>query len=310
MSNRRHPLGTRILAQPPPLNPGIGLRREADLMARLPDAELAGYEGPGVVPPAQARRGARPEASAPLAPPTFRPLAGAAENNRGASRLVEVPAGAGQIVVGSIVETSRDSGNDAESLSVVCTALLPPVSSVDSVSVEGFVEFGVGGASFVAEFDWLAGVSFSLPASFARVGARLAHVTTNPQKVTLSAALAYGEGAQLHGSPLRKTLPLDVAAGATTAFEDIPAFASTVTLAVNGTAAPNLRLRLIGPQLRVLGPGVVVAVNQEAVYEVTSRTSGAWQQDAFPIPGWARAWTVQNLGAVSVEGGAVFGLAL
>lgn len=305
MNPRRNPLASRpmggILDRPPPLDPGIGIRREADLASRLPDAELAGYSGPGVIPPAQARRGARPDAPPPS---TARPLAGAAENNRGAARVVQVPAGTGSIPVGSVVETSRTSGDDAECIRVVCSSAFSDPNSGDALAVSGIVEFGIGGAFFAAQFDWMAGVSFSVPASFVRVGAVLDYATFGPRKVTLAAALGYGAGPSMHATPLRKTASYAIG-GVTTEPIVIPPFASTLSVVTNQNAAPNLRV-IFGGAAIVGG----VPTFTTAVYEVTSRGNVAWQQDQFPVPGWATTASIENRDVGAVVATAVWGLSL
>jgi hypothetical protein len=55
--------GTPLYDYGPGLNslPGRGLAREVDLLQRLPAAELAGFEGPGVVESHRNREGAKPD---------------------------------------------------------------------------------------------------------------------------------------------------------------------------------------------------------------------------------------------------------
>lgn len=298
------------------VNPGLGslpgraLARERDLASRLPDAQLAGYRGPSVVDPTPSR-GARPNDPEPAPVPTYRPLAGAKQNSRGNARLVALPYAASPpapplstIEVGSIVETSRQSGDDAENIRIICSYDVNLYSG--PISIQGYAEFGVGGASFAVDFDWLQGTSFAIPASFVRIGASLLYQSSSAvagSQIVLSAGLAYGGPPFGHFSPLRKTDVIGTLPGATLSNSfDIPAFASSATLMCDTSSAPNLRLYFYG------GTG------QSVSFDYVSRTNANFQMDGqFPIPGWAKSYAVQNLSAAPATAGnvtAVFSLAL
>lgn len=297
------------------LNPGLGslpgraVAREVDIASRLPDAQLAGYRGPSVVNP-QSMRGARPQDPDPVPPHTYRPLAGAKQNNRGGSKIVDVPIGTGVIEVGSIVETSRQGGDDAESIIVVCSYddTRMPANAATAFSVEGFVEFGIGGASFVAEFDYVKGLSFALPASFVRVGASVVFsLLLDPGVLSLSAGLAYGSSPLLGASPLRKTFVDSIIAGGTSNARPIPNFASTVSLNddQSSAASPNLSIQFAGVVFSGGSP-----VTTSSAYTMTSRSNLANQNDQFPVPAWATTFTVTNNAGVPVRATTCFGLAL
>lgn len=306
-------------SDPMGVNPGLGslpgraLARERDLASRLPDAQLAGFRGPSVVDP-RTMRGARPEEPEPKPVPTYRPLAGAKQNSRGNARVVDLAATAGflaSVDVGSIIETPRNCGDDAEDIRVICSfdVLKPTTGSApgfipsNTFAVFGTLEFGIGGASFSAEFDWLAGTSFAIPASFVRVKADIEYFTFKDAQIALSAALAYGGSVAGNFSPLRKTLYLGPIAsqGGATPLADLPAFASAVTLSTN-TIPPNLELVFNG--------------NAKTVrYKFTNETNVANQRDGqFPIPGWATRFQVINRdpapATFAFDVSAIFSLAL
>ena len=281
------------------VNPGLGslpgraAAREMDLLSRLPDAQLAGYRGPSVTD-TRTMRGARPEEPDPVPPHTYRPLAGAKQNSRGSSRVVDLPDTAGflgSVTVGSIVETPRSCGDDAEDIRIVCSfdVLKPTTGSApgfipsNTFAVFGTLEFGIGGASFSAEFDWLAGTSFAIPASFVRVKADIEYFTYRDAQIALTAALAYGSSSGGNFSPLRKTVYLGPIAsqGGSSPLTDLPAFASAMTLATD-TIPPNLEVAFNG--------------NGKTVrYKFTNETNVANQRDGqFPVPGWATRFQVFN----------------
>jgi len=291
-------------------DPGLGsiqdraLAREISEARRVPHAQNAGYYGPGIVRNRPVS-GPQPGDDDPPPKPDYRPLNGAAQQNRGNAKLIELPTVATLAVVeaGSIVETSKNVGDDAESILVVCgSSVLKALSGAGAGhKVEGILTFGIGGASFQAEFDWLQGVSFAVAASFVRIGARVTYLSpAGDGKLSLAAALAYGNSPGGNFSPLRRTIELGtIAPLATSTAEDVPAFASAATITTEGTTAPNLRLRF-------------VSGTRVATYDFTSRGNTANQEDGqFAIPGWAETFTVQNLAGGNVDNvNVVFSLAL
>lgn len=289
-------------------NPGLGsldgrgMRRMVDGYERLPDAQNAGYTGPGIVHQRPVQ-GPFPGNDDPPPKYDYRPLNGAAQNNRGGTVIVELPSSRTSTDLVSVVETPKNGGDDAENLIVVCgTTVLEALTGLNAAfKVDGVLTFGIGGASFQAEFDWLQGVSFAVAASFVRVAARVTYATPAADaKLALAAALAYGPAPGGNFSPLRKTIELGtIANGATSAAQDIPAFASGATLTTGGTAAPNLRLRFLSG-------------TREATFDMTSRANTSNQADAqFVVPGWAERFTVENLAGAPVDNvNAIFSLAL
>lgn len=291
-------------------DPGMGslpyqaLDREISEYRRLPHAQNAGMRGPGIVHQRPVQ-GPRPGDDDPPPKHDYRPLNGAAQNNRGQTLLVELPlAAVTRTIEGvSVVETPKNGGDDAENLIVVCgLQVLQPLSGLNAgYKVDGVLSFGIGGASFSAEFDWLQGVSFAVAASFARVAARVTYLSPGGAgKLALSSAFAYGPSPGGNFSPLRKTVDLGTLAPLTpSTAQAIPSFASGVTLTSEGSTAPNLRLRFLSG-------------SRVATYDMTSRANTATQADAqFAIPGWAESFTVENLAGANLDNvNAIFSLSL
>lgn len=291
-------------------NPGLSslphqaMRRMVDEYERLPHAQNAGYVGPGVVRQ-RPIQGPRPGDDNPPPKYDYRPLNGAAQNNRGSSVLVELPTAASLTTVeaGSVVETPKNGGDDAENLIVVCgTSVMRALSGLNAgFKVEGVLTFGIGGANFQAEFDWLQGVSFAVVASFVRIAARVTYLSPGGDgQLALSAALGYGPGPGGLFSPMRKTIELGtLAPGVPSTAQAIPAFSSGATLISEGNTAPTLRLRF-------------QSGTRIATYDMTSRANTAVQSDGqFAIPGWAETFTVENTGLANLDNvNAVFSLSL
>lgn len=291
-------------------NPGMGslpnqaMRRMVQGFERLPNAQNAGYEGPSIVRN-RSVQGPIPGDDDPPPKHDYRPLNGAAQNNRGLGILVDLPTVAVLTALKevSIVETPKNAGDDAENLIVVCgTTVLKQLAGVNAgFKVEGVVTFGIGGASFQAEFDWLQGVSFALAASYCRVGAKVTYLSPAADgQLSLAAGLAYGPAPGGNFSPLRKTIELGtLAPGGVSTSQNVPAFASGATLTSEGTTSPALRLRFRSG-------------SRVATFDMTSRANTSGQADAqFAIPGWAETFTVENTGLANLDNvNAIFSLAL
>lgn len=291
-------------------NPGMGslpnqaMRRMVQGFERLPDAQNAGYVGPSIVHQRPVQ-GPRPGDDDPPPKYDYRPLNGAAQNNRGSSVLVDLPTTIAQTTTElfSIVETPKRGGDDAENIIVVCgTSVLRSLSGLNNgFKVDGVLTFGIGGASFQAEFDWIQGVSFAVGASFLRVAARVTYLSPGGDgQIALSAGMAYGPSPGGNFSPLRKTIELGtLAPGVPSAPQAVPAFTSGATLTSQGTTAPALRLRFLSG-------------TREATFDLTSRANTAGQADAqFVVPGWAETFTVENTGIANLDNvNAIFSLAL
>lgn len=297
------------------VNPGLGslpgraTAREAELLARLPDAQLAGFSGPSVVDP-RPMRGARPDNPDPTPLHTFRPLAGAKQNNRGNTQLIELPSTGAveEIVVGSIVETSREAGDDAEHILVTCGVELDTLinPNTERFNIEGLVEWGIGGASFSAEFDWGQGTCFSIAASFIRVGVKIVYQTAPAvqRRAAVSAALAYGSSPLVSASPARKTIVTEsVASGFSTTRYGIPNFAVGLTLTGSSQAQP--------PDWFVGFIGSTASGARNAFFEWKGRTNYSNQRDGtIPIPGWADSVYLTNQSPVADTADMIFSLAL
>lgn len=310
-----------------PVNPGLpadrgnqgGMGRrlsEAELMSTLPDADIAGAIGPGVVPGGEQSLGARrlkleaAEGANPPAP-TYRPLGGAQQNNRGNARLVTLTRSIGQntILVPSVVETSKNSGDDAEALSVQLAMELPdeftsPVGAAADCPFEVvcLLEWGVGGAFFSAECDWNQGVSFSVCASFLRVSARVTYGDSIfglnlDVPIVLKASIAYGNADSLNvSSSARRTLPMSktgnvspfiLAPGDVSDIIPIPLWAMGFTLMDGSFVSPSYRIELFQ------GAG---GASAEVVYTWVDRSNNGEQVEGqFPVPGRSRFIRITNL---------------
>jgi len=310
-----------------PVNPGLPASRgnqggmgrrldEADLMSRLPDADLVGMRGPGVKPGGEQSVGARraqlevAEAASPPAP-TYRPLGGAMQNNRGNIKIVTLPASLGEntVVVPSVVETSKSSGDDAEVLSVQLALELPDAftsatGTAANVKLEiiAVLEWGVGGAFFQAECDWNQGTSFSIAASFLRVSARIVYGDVlfglnSDTDIVLKASLGYGNAVSLQqSSSARRTVPMrdstsvspfNLGPGASSDRIPIPPFAMGVTMIDGTPTQPNYKILMFSD---------AVGGFTEAIYFWVDRNNtGSQLEGQFPIPGRCRFIQIVNL---------------
>lgn len=280
--------------------PGQAVRRMVDGARRLPAAEADGMVGPGIVHMRPSLPG--PDDGDPPPAHTYRPFAGAKQQNRGRSVPIDLPGNGGIASTTkpySIIETDRRTGDDAESILVVC-GLDVVEAPDDGYDIEGIVTFGIGGASFSAEFDWNRGLAFAIPASFVRVAARVRYASEAAAKLVLSAALSYGNAPGGNFSPLRKSDYIGaLAAAGVSSVREVPAFASGATLVVSNTTAPNLNITFYSG-------------SRQTTFNYASIANTASQADGqFPIPPWAEKYQVTNAGAAEADNVAViFSLAL
>jgi hypothetical protein len=285
-----------------------GFNDPDDLVSSLPAAQIVGFVGPGAVPGGEAAARIRPPSPEP-AIPTYRPLAGAMQNNRGWSRALQLTLGLAdppERIVESVVAAPRSSGDDAEAIIVTlglqyereeqATFVSPDIlANQREIVSTALLQWGVGGASFTAEVDWQQGTMFVLPASFANVGLRVfsppgGDVAVPGLTLTYAASLAYGyAGVQGLGSGARKTVRqnsgLAVGASFTVA---IPRWATAFTFfgSLPDGDVPNVGLRVhTNP---TVGP--------IASYRYTDLSNEANQEAAFPIPNGGRFLVVANLG--------------
>lgn len=294
------------------VDPGMGVRRTQDMLSRLPDAELAGYRGRGVVPHSESPNNSQGIIRQP--PPNWRPLAGADQNHRGFGRAVTINGPNQDTVVGSIVETPRNNGDDAESL-LITLGLDTSGSPQDllqwcSLDIVCNLTWGVGGASFSAEVDWMNGTTFVIPANYARIGATIPEGDPNasPCTIVLMASMSYGTptGGRI-ASPVRRTVDLlsgNILLPATsTELFQVPKFANSMTL-VDSQANPSAYTIVFYKNV-----GLAVEV---ARFTKTARTDAvSLNESTFPIPNGALFYKVYNLGPAQVQGlSAIFNIAL
>lgn len=312
--------------------PGHGMQspslRQAEMLSRLPDADIVGFQGPGVVPGGEQAGGARRmqrEVSDVLPPaPTYRPLAGAKQNYRGGSKALIIggPNGTPEQRVNTLVQSPKNAGDDAEmiaiSLGLNYIQDLPETVGVGDtdLGVNTFLkatatlQWGIGGAIFEAEIDWNQGTQIALPASFMnvglRVGASSGFLNPNPLEVVFSAALAYGTPiSNRRASPVRRTITVAtpdnaLAAGATSSYFTIPRWANSFTI-LSGQA-PSLRVELLQN----------LTAGSQVTYTITDQSNQASQtEDQFPIPNGYRFFRLVNTGLLDANYlEAVFNLAL
>lgn len=287
-------------------NPGIGMRRARDLGARLPDAELAGYQGRGIVP-----HGSAPNERRRNAPETWRPLAGAPQQARGNGKIITVGGSNPTNVVDAIVQTPQGQGEDAESICVTLgydTGMVAAASLAElDLDITATLAWGVGGANFSAEVDWMNGTTFVLPANFVRVGARL-NINTAPteEKIVLFASLAYGQstGGRL-ASPIRKTetVSASIAPGVESDPIAIPKFGISMNLIDTQDITGTYLITFFK------NAGLLLPV---AKYVKTGRSDLVGLSDSqFEVPNNSMFFSVRNIGGNLVENvKAVFNLGL
>jgi len=253
--------------------------------------------------------------------PTYRPLAGAPQNNRGNARKVTlqtVTGGPAQFIP-SIVETPKDSGDDAEVVTIQLSMDLPqsllvpggdPDNSAAVIDVVGILEWGVGGAFFTSEFDWNQGVCFSVVANVVRVSARVgaiaAGISLSNVDIVLQASLGYGNAlSPTVSSCLRRTLSLgDIPAGGVSPLIVIPPWALGLTI-VDAGGGPMLVEPDYTIRIDANSTGVVVAQ-----YKLLTRTNfGVQIEGQFPIPIKGRFLLVRNnLTSATINTQAIFNL--
>lgn len=306
--------------------PGQALRREADLLSRLPDAQLAGYTGPSVVAAPAVMKGAEPDDPNPVPPSTYRPLAGLGQSNRGASRVLELGglASINPQQINSFLETPRSNGDDAELLGLtlgyelqtkISGNLDPALPDPNPGLLTEFyptavIEWGIGGATFSAEVDWALGNRIVLCASSLKVGFRLPAVNLGilPFNVIFSAAISYASSPSVR--PPRLTLnPLDpppapqfLGPGSSTDYIPVPNFAESFTVVQGGMTFQPLTLVLMDGWL----------TNEPARYLLDSPSNLAQHNErSFPIPNGSKLLRITNAGAANTGAmRVIFSLAL
>ena len=211
--------------------------------------------------------------------PEIRPLRGLAPNKRGSSTTLNLGD-----KKKSLVE-ARTPGQDAEMMTVECglTALNPSIGN-NSTDIVGTLEWGIGGANFQADFDFVNGLSFSVVANYLRVsaaynGAMAPFPFGPPISFQANAAVGYGSTARRAGVA-RRTLDLGTILVGATAFFLIPPFATTlgITTDVNPFTGGSLAGGLI---MTLLNNGL----GSDATYVYTDQSNLANQlETSYAIP--------------------------
>lgn len=288
-------------------DPGMGVRRSRDLLERLPDAELAGYYGPGVVAPSASHQEAKGRASGD------RPLAGLQPNAQGASVTANLfePSAADRII--SIVE-ARNNGKQPESLLVTLglewqsddLSAVPGFGTTVDHPVQARIEWGNGGASFTAYVDWMQGTTLTIPAAdFCRVAVVIPAYPTLGDSIpdcTFSAALAYGAAATHRNRARRTVLEIALGVGLSSTPIPVPQFAVSLGIQTSVQTAP-----IAVVQNTWTGAAMVpVASNNYA----SVGNGGNLGSDMIPIHAQAKEIVVTNNGADPATISVVFELAL
>lgn len=283
-----------------PVEPGPNYPALRRMLAGLPDRKS----------PDQIRRElAEMNPAAPQAPETFRPLAGLPTENRGNSvRLLPVPDPVGAFVTAkadTIVCTPPDNGRDAEVITVTYgvepEGQAPGTLIGQSAQLFGLLTWGVGGAQYQTTFDWGGGGSFSVAASFLRLGVLYGTNSVTPTPLWFSASLAYGPTAK-RSNPLRLTVnPLSAGGAGTipggTRTFDVPRFATSFMI-----APPNSGAAV------VLGLSVItnLAGRTLANYQYSDVTNiGQHQENQFLLPNNAGQVILTNNGAANITNGSL-----
>jgi hypothetical protein len=316
-----------------PLNPGIGVRREEDILSRLPDAELAGFRGPGAVPfgMAQSRRDS---SNYPDPVPTFRPLAGNQENNRGAEVIMDPstiqpsPVSGGGVVTGPwrlIVQNDKNSGEDAESICIslgrrVVNQVAPNAMDISIMEnqYQCLLEWGIGGANFSAILDWDNGRNLTIPASFVRVSVRQLLLKRAPLEILPAVeafSCGFGYGVEGHRNCPRLTFPISDTRGGTPSSGVLPP-GSTVDLVEIPQFATHIGL-LVKEQVLSAATDLYLGVNFHKTVSgspgsgcIYNRLSNLQSDNLIPIPNGTQFISLLNLNAVGIYVDGFWGLSL
>jgi hypothetical protein len=291
-----------------------GLPSDNEILSRLPDAELAGMYGPGVVPPGYHQQvGARPGTDVQDKLNTYRPLAGAPENNRGGSVIIDpadaVFSGAGNSdpIRKLVVESPRNAGDDAEALavilgrSVVNQALGP---GGDGREVKALLEWGVGGAFYQALVDWGRGGVIVVPAAFMRVSVNYVvqgpPFFGNPPIEAFAASIAYGYAGRGKANAAKHSTRVDVAPLGGTLDIEIPAFATHVGF-----------ISIHPVDVTFFGTTTITVTNSLTVQYTGATNASEHGEDSFVIPEFADSIRLTNNDPVTIARvGVIFGLSL
>lgn len=241
-------------------------------------------------------------ATSPNAPAhTVRPLEGLQSNQRGqsvrwdSSNDPTIYSGPNTITVAQC----RSSGDDAEVLSVTLGLSYEPeppsLTAHYDPRITGTITWGIGGASFATDFDWLNGTVLDVAANFIRVDVSIPNQSTFSTKpvFVFSAAFAYGAPTAQRN---RARLTSDVGAlsnGASSSSIAVPPFAVGVNVQTSQAGSG-------GPIDLLLEDGTPNLVQTK--YQVLNNTTAARQTaDSLPIPNGARRAVVTNSSGADIQ---------
>lgn len=225
--------------------------------------------------------------------PEIRPLRGLIPNSLGSS--ITLNPGDQNVAIFE----ARSKGIDAEDLNVVTGLTLNSGNGGaignNSVDVVGTVEWGIGGASFEADFDFVHGGSFSVAANYLRIKASYFATTIIPGQPDVqfqaNAAVGYGNSP----NKARRTVFLGTIAPLGFSLFLVPAFARRfgVLARCGGGFSPTTQ-----PNLFML---LTDDANTDAFYRYVDNTNLAWQSErTYTIPNAAGlVMQVGNLDAVN-----------
>lgn len=242
--------------------------------------------------------------------PTNRPLAGAQQNNRGRTATIINsqttsldPNFTGSVA--SVVETPKDAGDDAETILVTlglewlrpstAVQVQPGQNPADGIyAITANLTWGVGGASYSANIDWLNGITFAIGASFLRVGGTFqSRGGVSPPSALLSASLAYGHVPQ-RTSPTRLTTWLPVSQVSAQEIQ-IPRFASSFALGfpfAAGGVPPTVQVD-VNTGLAASAPNFATLASY--IYS-TSTNQANQSENMFSLPNGAETIRLTYLG--------------
>lgn len=217
-------------------------------------------------------------------PPTVRPLQGIDNRSRGSS----LPLRLGD--TNKTLVTANSRGTDAEILAVQTGLTVNNANGAaagnNSLDVFGRVTWGVGGANYSADFDFLQGTTFSVVANYLKVDANYLGSSLVPGAPTLEfqANASVGYGTAPRQSVVQRTIDLGTIAKNSFVQVLAPEFAKSFTILV-GTA-----LQVFPPFVPTAAPQLFIelanlGVGTSAFYEYTNFTNTAKQEPTtFPIP--------------------------
>lgn len=237
-------------------------------------------------------------------PETYRPLAGLQQNQRGQRARIDTSTilNTTDLRVPVTVAQVRSEGDDAEIMTVTLGLDFEPTTPAASVEfpqdIQATITWGIGGAQFTAQVDWLSGTQLDIAANYIRVDASLPNPPWSAggqaQPVfLLSAAFAYGApSAQKNRVRLTQTLPA-IANGATSSPVVIPNFATAANLFAAVATGGPLTINFA----RRANPTPITL----ASYQWLGGSNGNYQiADGFPIPNGAGVYTVTNSSGVDL----------